>query len=386
MIASSFSSRGAVEEDPFVTEQAGLYAVEAFLPLLARMPLIDVRSPGEFTQGHVPGAVNLPLFDDAERAEVGTLYSRKGKQEAVLRGLALVGPKLVSLVRGARAAHEDFLRKRREFESGQEGQPPSVSCEHPEVALHCLRGGMRSQSVAWLLSTAGLRVYVLHGGYKSFRRFVLASFERAWPLVALGGKTGSGKTEALACLRRSGEQTLDLEHLARHRGSAFGGVEDEPQPTREHFENRVAMALYYMDAQRPVWVEDESENLGRVNVPSPLYGQLRAAPLAVMETPEEDRLARVLCEYGNLPPQTIADSLDRIRKKLGGLEHSRARAALDAGDLPSVARLLLTYYDRAYARQITPRQPFAVVAAATPEEAAARLRGVGVFSGEEGNT
>jgi tRNA 2-selenouridine synthase len=232
---------------------------------------------------------------------------------------------------------------------------------------------MRSQSVAWLLRTAGLRVHVLRGGYKRFRHFVLASFERPWPLVTLGGKTGSGKTEVLACLRQSGEQVLDLEHLARHRGSAFGGFEDEPQPTREHFENRVAVALYHLDAKRPVWVEDESQNLGRVNVPAPLYQQLRAAPLALIETPEDARLARVLREYGNLSTQTVADSLDRIQKKLGGLEHRRARTALDAGDLPTIARLLLAYYDRAYARQIAPREPFAVIASPTPEKAAEGL-------------
>ncbi len=355
-------------------EQAG-YAVEAFLPLLAHMPLVDVRSPGEFAQGHIPGAVNVPLFEDAERAEVGTLYNRKGRQAAVLRGLALVGPKLVSLAQGARAAYDDFSHAGRKSAAGREGREDAAPAhDSPQLALHCARGGMRSQSMAWLLRTVGFQTHVLRGGYKTFRHFVLESFEKPWPLITLGGKTGAGKTEVLACLRRSGEQVLDLERLARHRGSAFGGFEDDPQPTREHFENRLAVALYHLDANRPIWVEDECENLGCVNVPSSLFRRLRAAPLALLETPEEDRLTRVLREYSDLPSQTIADALDRIQKRLGGLEHRRARAALDAGDLPTVARLLLAYYDKAYARQIAPRKPFIVVAADTPEEAAERLR------------
>jgi tRNA 2-selenouridine synthase len=347
-----------------------------FLSLLERMPLLDVRSPAEFARGHIPGAVNTPLFDDAGRAEVGALYARVGQRAAFLRGLELAGSRLAFMARSAFAAWEGFPHN-----SGQLSEPPAPSTARPgmigeprpEIALHCWRGGMRSKSVAWLLRTAGLRTHVLRGGYKAFRRFVLASFEAPMRLMALGGRTGSGKTETLACLRENGAQVIDLESLAGHRGSAFGGYADKPQPSGEHFENSLAMALFRLDAGKPVWIEDESENLGNVNLPRSFYRQLRAAPLVLQETPGNARLARVLREYGDQTPEAIGTSLGRIQKRLGGLEHRRALEYLAAGDLPALARLLLAYYDRAYDKQAATRRPVAVIVAASPEDAARRI-------------
>ncbi|MFN7899561.1 MAG: tRNA 2-selenouridine(34) synthase MnmH, partial [Synechococcaceae cyanobacterium] len=189
-------------------------------------PLLDVRSPAEFAQGHIPGAINLPVFDDAERAEIGTLYKQQGREAAVLRGLALVGPRLESLAAclAERAA-------------ASPGQP---------LRLQCWRGGMRSDSVAWLAGRLGLATLVLQGGYKAYRQWVLAQFERAWPLRLLGGRTGTGKTALLLALRQRGVAVLDLEGLAHHRGSSFGGLGLPPQPSSEHYENRLATGLQAM--------------------------------------------------------------------------------------------------------------------------------------------
>lgn len=323
------------------------------------LPLIDVRSPGEFARGHIPGAENIPLFSDVERAEVGTLYKRQGYDAAVLQGLAFVGPKLESLARQVLAL------------CGRDGE------NGPEAALYCERGGMRSGSVAWLLQTAGCAAHILEGGYRRFRRYVLDLFEKPHNLRVLGGSTGSGKTEALHCMAREGVRIVDIEGLARHRGSAFGWLPDCPQPSQEHFENLLAMALDSRDPEIPIWVEDECENLGRINLPKPLYRQLRAAPLVLLEVPDAARLARVLEEYGHMPPEEMGQCLDRIRKRLGGLAHKQAHACLAQKDLAGLARILLDYYDRAYAKQLNGRRTLAVVRAASAQAAAPLLSRAG---------
>lgn len=340
--------------------------VEDFLDLCASeprtlrsgpFPLADVRSPSEFVRGHIPGAVNIPLFSDEERAEVGTLYKQEGRETAVMRGLELVGPKLVALARAA------FTLCR-----GRTGG---------ELALYCSRGGMRSASVGWLLSTVGLRARILEGGYKAFRRHALASFEQPLNLLVLGGKTGSGKTRVLDRMAARGAQVVDLEGLARHRGSAFGALAGEAQPSCEQFENSLAVAMGRMNPALPVWVEDESENLGAVNLPRGFFRQLRASPVLVLEVSEQARRARVLKEYGALPPEHIGRCLDLIKKRLGGLAHGRAHACLGVGDLPGVAAILLEYYDRAYAKQALNRPPAAVVHTDNPDEAAVKLMELG---------
>lgn len=321
------------------------------LPLPPRLPLLDVRSPAEYARGHIPGAVNLPLFSDAERAQVGALYKSQGRDAAVLHGLALSGPRLAALAREA-------------FALAGPGR---------ELALYCSRGGMRSASFAWLCSLAGLRARVLQGGYKAFRRHVLHVLQKPQPLWVLGGKTGAGKTEALHRLAAMGARVIDLEGLARHRGSAFGAHADAEQPSCGHLENCLAVALGQCGPAHPVWVEDECENLGTVNLPQVFFRQLRASPLVALEAPEQARLARVLDEYGGIPAKRMGECLDRIKKRLGGLAHKQAQACLAAGDLAGLARILLDYYDRAYAKQLVNRPPVTVVQAAGPDEAVRAL-------------
>ena len=206
-----------------------------FLDKAVMFPVIDVRSPSEFLKGHIPGAFNIALFDDEERRKVGTLYKNSGKESSVLLGLDLVGPKMSGFVKAA----------------------SRIALER-EVLLHCWRGGMRSSGMAWLFETAGFKVSVLEGGYKAYRRFIRRKLEENIKLVVLGGKTGSGKSDILDHLAQSGEQVIDLEGIAHHKGSAFGAFGQESQPTTGHFENNLYHELNKFDLNLPVWVEDES--------------------------------------------------------------------------------------------------------------------------------
>ncbi|HOP42725.1 MAG: tRNA 2-selenouridine(34) synthase MnmH [Flavobacteriales bacterium] len=295
--------------------------------LASGLPVLDVRSPGEYAKGHVPGSTNMPLFTDEERAVVGTLYKQQGRDAAVLEGLRIVGPKLAGMVAQARERAPDG-----------------------HVAVHCWRGGERSGSVAWLLDKSGFpEVITLRGGYKAFRRHVLGSFEMPLPLRVLGGYTGTGKTELLGLLRDRGEQVVDLEALASHKGSAFGALGEAPQPTTEHFENRLWAAFSTLDKTREVWVEDESRHIGRVALPDALFRQLREAPLLFVDRPIDVRADRLVKDYGTFDRKELAAAVERIRKRLGPQHCKNALEALEAGDLRAVALITLRYYDKSYA-------------------------------------
>jgi tRNA 2-selenouridine synthase len=289
-------------------------------------PVLDVRSPGEHYQGHIPGAVSFPLFSDAERAVVGTLYKREGRDPAMLESLRIVGPKLAAMVEQARAIAPDGT-----------------------VRVHCWRGGERSGSVAWLLDKAGFaEVHTLRGGYKAFRNQVLTSFERTCDLRVIGGYTGTGKTELLSRLAALGQQVIDLEALAHHKGSSFGALGEEPQPTSEQFENRLWAVLRTIDPARPCWVEDESHMIGRVRIPNAFFARLRAARLYFIDMPRIVRADRLVVDYGKYPKEQLAEAVKRIEKRMGPQHCKAALQALEAGDLRTVALLTLEYYDKAY--------------------------------------
>ncbi|MGI9518340.1 MAG: tRNA 2-selenouridine(34) synthase MnmH [Pirellulaceae bacterium] len=301
--------------------------IRSFLEQSRRLPIVDVRSPGEYDKGHIPGAINIPLFDDRERAAVGTTYGEAGREQAVAQGLQFVAPRMTDLA--AEMLH--------------------VADPHdPHLLLHCWRGGMRSQSMAWLANQARCRVTLLDGGYKAFRQHVLQSFAQPLNLVVLSGLTGAGKTGQLLQLRAAGEQVIDLEQLARHRGSAFGGIGLGGQPTVEQFENELFDELQRLDPKRRVWLEDESRKIGTVILPNDFYVQLKQAPAIFLEVDVDTRARIIADEYSHLPQLQLLYSINRITKRLGGQNASAARHALQAGDIRGCIRILLDYYDRTY--------------------------------------
>ncbi len=299
--------------------------IEEFLPMADELPLIDVRSPKEFAQGHIPGAFNIPLFDDEERAKVGIRYKQGGKENAVLRGLEIVGPKLA-----------DFVKQARKITPKK------------EILIHCWRGGMRSESMAWLLETSGMKTYTLEGGYKSYRRHIREAFSRPEKMIVLGGYTGSGKTDILKEMEKTGQQFLDIETIANHKGSVFGILGQEPQPTNEQFENNLAAAWRKFDFEKILWVEDESRYLGFCGIPDPLFSQMRNALLIKVIVPKQERELRLVKEYGSFDKESLAGQLIKIKERMGGQNLKTALQALESGDIQQVAALTLQYYDKAY--------------------------------------
>ncbi len=311
--------------------------IETFLDEGKLIPVIDVRTPSEYQQGHIPGALNLPLFSDDERAEIGTIYTQISRDESIKRGLEFVGPKM-----------RDFVEQALEW------------CPRKQALVHCWRGGMRSQSMAWLLQFSGIQTKTLEGGYKSYRNFALQCFEPPQNIIILGGMTGSGKTHVLHKLKEQGEQVIDLEGLAHHKGSAFGSLGEKPQPSNEHFENLIAYLLKDMDPQRPVWLEDESINIGKNKIPDALFKQMRSAPIVELKVPHENRIKQLVSDYSQYPIDELKESVLKIERRLGGQRTKQALDALDEENYALVADLTLMYYDKTYKHGLSLREPNSV--------------------------
>ncbi len=302
---------------------------EEFLRLSQTTPVVDVRSPEEFSRGNIPGSVNLPLFDNVERHEIGLLYKQKSKEDAVERGLEVVAPKLADFVRKAKSLSAD-----------------------KHILVYCWRGGMRSQSFAWLMNTAGLKPLVLEGGYKKFRNYVLNFFSTPFNLLRLGGETGSGKTALLRKLAEKGEQVLDLEKLANHKGSAFGSIHESPQLPQQQFEHLVFKKINTFNSSGVIWVEDEAMAIGWNKIPIQLWKQMKAAPLIKLNIPFERRVCRLVADYSTTDTALLRAPLIKIGKKLGGQNLKAALEYLEQGRLKEVAEIALTYYDEAYRHDI----------------------------------
>jgi tRNA 2-selenouridine synthase len=316
--------------------------IEDFLSLAKQHPVLDVRSPGEYNHAHIPGAFSFPLFSDEERKQVGTAYKQQSREEAIKIGLDYFGVNMKKMVEKAEtiaASHRPSPTK--------------------TLLVHCWRGGMRSAAVAWLLDLYGFKLYTLAGGYKTFRTWALEQFEKNYPFAVLGGYTGSGKTYVLQELVKQKETVIDFEGIANHKGSAFGNIGMPAQPGQEQFENNLATELLRAETTgKPIWVEDESQRIGTVNIPINLWKNMRKRPLYFLDIDFEERLQHIVTEYGRLEKEKLVNAIIRIKKRLGGLETREAINALLDDRTEDCFRILLTYYDKWYLKGMHNREGF----------------------------
>ena len=340
--------------------------IEYFLELSKHHPVIDVRSPGEYNHAHIPGARSLPLFTDEERAVVGTAYKQESREKAIKHGLDFFGPKMKQMVEEVEGILDFRLRI---ADLGKE-KSEILNPKSKIVLVYCWRGGMRSGAVAWLLDVYGFKVYTLIGGYKRFRNYVLDTFRLPFDLKILGGYTGSGKTETLKELERRGETVINLEDIAKHKGSAFGNIGMPQQPTQEMFENILASELRTKRYEpkelgpfpqivlnhAPIWMEDESQRIGHVNIPNELWNTMRRSTISFLDIPFEERLDHLVEEYGCLDKERVIDAIERIRERLGSLEAKRAIDHLNENNTIESFRILLKYYDKWYTKGLHNRE------------------------------
>jgi len=301
--------------------------IEDFLEHSKNRVIIDVRSPAEYKQGHIPYSYNIPLLNNEERAIVGTIYKKRGKDPAFIKALEFAGPNMANFVKKAKS-----ISKKKQKNS---------------VLLYCWRGGMRSGSMAWLFEAAGIVADTLEGGYKKYRNHIQNLFLSHKHLIVLGGYTGSGKTEILLNLKQDC-QVIDFEGIANHKGSAFGFIGQDNQPTTEQFENNLGEEWLKLDPKSEIWLEDESRNIGSVYLPENLYQRLRLAPVIFLDINKEARIERLVAEYSHTDKSEIKFALDKIIKRLGGLSYKLCVKALEKDDFAKIADITLSYYDKAY--------------------------------------
>ena len=309
--------------------------------------IIDARSPAEFADDHLPGAVNWPVLDNDERREVGTADKQVSPFDARKTGAAFVARRIADLL--DREVHD----KPREW------QP----------LVYCWRGGKRSGTLAWFLDQIGFRTHVVQGGYKAFREQVRAQLQTLparLDFTVIAGRTGSGKTRLLQALADAGAQVLDLEALAKHRGSVLGGLEHEPQPTQKAFDTAVWHALHGFDPAHPVFVESESRKIGALAVPEALLSRMRADSRVVMvEMPDAARVELLLEEYGFFAKQVerFCQHMTTLAELRGKETVARWQAMARAGQWPQLfAELMQQHYDPLYLRSMS--RNFAGMAAA----------------------
>ena len=318
----------------------------------AGLPVVDARSPSEYAHGHIPGALNIPTLADDERAKVGTAYAKGGPEAAVHLALSLVGPQLAGKLARARETLRPYL-------------PHPHGHTRPEVLLHCWRGGMRSNAMAWLLELGGYSALVLEGGYNAYRRYVRQTLASSpAPVLVLGGMTGSGKTAMLHALAERGHQVIDLEGLANHRGSAFGAVGLGAQPSGESMENALCEQWRALDPARPVWLEDEDKRIGNIALCDEFFAHIRTGRLVLADIPFETRVDYLTREY--TAPQwqdALTACLWRLEKRLGSERTRQCATAIAAGRYRDAVADVLVSYDALYRRQLEKhgRPPFAVL-------------------------
>ena len=309
--------------------------IEEFIIATRNAIIIDVRSPAEYEHAHIPSALNLPLFDNEQRAMIGTTYKKQSREAAIKAGLPLFGNKMLSMVELV----ENWIATRKK----------ENEYSHPVIYVHCWRGGMRSAAVAWLLDLYGYKVMQLNGGYKAYRNWVLDQFNINYNVNVVGGYTGSGKTEILKALQQKKYAVIDLEAIAHHKGSAFGAIGQPAQPSQEMFENILAETLFELNKNKKcIWLEDESQRIGKVIIPTTLFHLMRKSTCYFLTIPFEERLKFIVEGYGKLDTKSLLEATQRIQKRLGGLETKNALQHLEQGEIKEAFAILLKYYDKWY--------------------------------------
>jgi len=299
-------------------------------------PLIDVRSPSEYYKGHMPNSINIPLFDDDERSIIGTIYKKEGRKKAVIEGLKFLEKKMEILLDNLFMIIDSYktINKKNNNEL--------------LIRIYCSRGGMRSQSIAWLLEKFKLNLVTLNGGYKIYRRWVLDSFSKKLKIVVIGGKTGTGKTRLLSLLEKYKYQTIDLEGLACHRGSTFGGLGMKEQPSNEQFENIIAEKLNSFKCSNNIFVEAESANIGKCKIPHEFFNQMKHSRRIEILRSESNRLDELINTYSVFNKEELQESVLRIKKRLGPQRTKIALESIKSEKWDLVCRSVLDYYDKCY--------------------------------------
>ena len=319
-----------------------------FLSKAKSLPVIDVRSPGEFLQGHIPGAYNIPIFDNEERARVGTTYVKIGKEPAIELGISIAGEKT-----------DYYLEAVKEVVADK------------QMLLHCWRGGMRSAKIAQFYADAGFKVFLLDGGYKAYRGYIRNQFSSGRPIFLIGGLTGSGKTAILKEIGKLGNQVIDLESLACHKGSNFGHLGQPDQPTTEQFENDLYTQWAELDPLQPLWLEHESMSIGSIYLPDTFRNAMLGGVLFFIDVPKTDRIKRLVDEYACFEKAELKSVLEHLGIYMGSYQSREALLALQNNDFEKVADLSLSYYDKLYENSLSRRPVRRIVKISLPSESAA---------------
>jgi tRNA 2-selenouridine synthase len=284
---------------------------------------IDVRSPLEFSKGHILNAINIPLFDDKQREEIGTIYKKQGSEIAIQVGFKYASKKF-----------PDFLNKVKSITS--------------PLKIYCARGGMRSQSMANFFSKHNYQCLSLKKGYKRYRNHILHKLTQPLKIIILGGSTGCGKTQILQILKKQHCQVVDLENLAKHRGSSFGHLPNISQPSNEQFENLIAHNLQEFNTDLPIWMEQESRLIGKCKIPDLLFSQMLKAPVITISRPLSQRLNLIWEEYHIQSKDSLIKGVEKLRKRLGEKQTDTLISWIEKGLLKKSATQILKYYDKTY--------------------------------------
>ena len=307
--------------------------------------LIDVRSPDEYYKGHMPNSINIPIFNNQERSIIGKKYKISGREIAVREGFKIIANKIDKLLNKFILIKNEFLISTEEYLSNEKN-----------IKIYCARGGMRSQSMFWLLEKFNYPCITLNGGYKTYRNWVLNSFEDKQKIIVIGGKTGTRKTKILNKLKSLEFQILDFELLANHRGSSFGGLGMKDQPTNEQYENLIAEDLDKFNKKDFIFVEAESPNIGKNRIPHEFYKQMKNSKRIEIIRDEKIRIKELVNTYSKYKKNDLKESVFKISKRLGPQRTKSAINFIDNEDWENVCKSVLDYYDRCYEHELKEKE------------------------------